>query len=201
MKFARLQKRLLFVLCLLLWIIGLGWGYQTLFAYETTPGVTGGVKSNWPAGTALKPVSGKATLIMFAHPYCPCTRASMQELSKLVMRLRKPVKLYVVFFKGTSFKEQGDLIKSAASIPGAQVVIDKDGLESKRFNATVSGQTLVYDPQGQILYNGGITVSRGSVGENAGSDKVVAVVNGKDDKFAKGLAYGCSLLNPVLKTN
>jgi hypothetical protein len=49
-----------------------------------------------------------------------------------------------------------------------QVVIDKDDVESQRFGARASGQTLLFDGQGKCLFSGGITAARGEVGDNAG---------------------------------
>ena len=51
---------------------------------------------------------------------------------------------------------QTDLWRSVSLIPGATRVLD-DGTEARLFGAATSGQTIVYDREGRLLFSGGIT--------------------------------------------
>ena len=82
---------------------------------------------------------------------------------------------------------------SAAAIPNVTVVRDDDGLEARRFGAATSGQSLLYDVNGRLLFSGGITGSRGHSGDNAGRTAMLALLQhappGRDSAFV----FGCSL--------
>jgi len=57
-------------------------GFLALAGYEATPGATSPPPLEWPASTAIPRASnGLATLLLFAHPKCPCTRATLKELA------------------------------------------------------------------------------------------------------------------------
>jgi hypothetical protein len=92
--------------------------------------------------------------------------------------------------------ERTGLWSDAAAIPGVTVVADDGGAELRRFGATTSGQTLLYSPEGRLLFAGGITESRGHGGDNAGRSAVTAIVLGAapaPDAPAHTPVYGCSL--------
>ena len=166
---------------LVLGIVGVVWlgvscgGLVILAMYADSPGPIPQAPSRWPSDTQISLGQRRDTLILFAHPHCPCTRASLGELEKIVARYQGSLTPWVVFFKPASSDdgwEQTDLWNTAAAIPGAHVVADTDGVEARRFNATTSGQTLLYNDQGKLLFEGGITLARGHAGDNAGRSAI-----------------------------
>lgn len=105
------------------------------------------------------------------------------------------VTAYVLFVKpsgSTENWEKTDLWQSAASIPGVSVVVD-DGAEAFRFHAMTSGQTALYDAEGQLLFSGGITASRGHSGDNAGRSAIVSLLNTGDAEQTVTSVFGCPL--------
>ena len=135
---------------------------------------------------------------MLAHPHCPCTRASIEELSKLMARVRSPVAAHVLFLKPAGFPGdwgQTDLRRSAASIPGVVVLEDDDGAEARRFRAATSSQVLLYDAGGRLLFSGGITGSRGHSGDNAGRSAVESFLNDGAAERAETFVFGCPLFD------
>jgi hypothetical protein len=74
-----------------------------------------------------------------------------------------------------------------------QLIIDKDDLESQRFGARTSGQTLLFDSQGKCLFSGGITAARGEVGANAGVDALRQCIADGQTALNKTPVFGCSL--------
>ena len=86
---------------------------------------------------------------MAAHPHCPCTRASIESLARIMTRCRGLVTAHVAFCKPAGFPgdwEQTDLWRSAAAIPDVEVFCDEEGREARRFGAATSGCVLLFSP-------------------------------------------------------
>ena len=165
-------------------------------AYDNTPGARADAPASWPAESALTRDPAAPTLVMLAHPRCDCTRASLGELAELLARVKVKPRTFVVFIKpgGTaSGWEQSGTWEQAKRIPGVTVVRDDDGAEARRFGVQTSGQTLLYDARGHLLYSGGTTGSRGKAGENAGRADLVALVDGARRPRATRPVFGCPL--------
>jgi len=66
-------------------------------------------------------------------------------------------------------------------------------VEARRFGVETSGQTLLYDAGGRLIFSGGITGSRGHAGDNAGEAALVALLtSGQADRRATSV-FGCPL--------
>jgi hypothetical protein len=133
---------------------------------------------------------------MFAHPHCPCTRASVGELAQIMAHALGKVNAYVLFVKPPNAPagwDDTELRASAAAIPGVTVVTDENGKEAARFGAETSGHTLVFDRSGTLVFSGGITVSRGHAGDNAGESAVIAVLSQQAIERTRTPVFGCSL--------
>jgi hypothetical protein len=89
--------------------------------------------------------------------------------------------------------EQTDLWRRAASIPGVQVLTDEGGAEARRLGAQTSGQAMLYDPGGALLFSGGITPSRGHEGDNAGADAIIALTTQRATGPHAAAVFGCPL--------
>ena len=173
-------------------------GGRILFNYENSPGKVGQVSSSWPANAAVELAKDRPTLVMLAHPQCPCTRASVSELAKLMARVQGKVQGYVLFYtprdSGADWQNT-DLRRSAAKIPGITVQADIDGAEAERFGAETSGHTFLFDPNGRLLFSGGITASRGHEGDNPGENAIVSLLNSRTVNRDRTFVFGCSLKN------
>jgi glyoxylase-like metal-dependent hydrolase (beta-lactamase superfamily II) len=136
---------------------------------------------------------------MVAHPHCPCTRASLAELERIIARCRGAVTAHVLFLKpGRSPQdwEKTGLWRTAAAIPDVRPVADVDGAEAVHFGARTSGHVLLYDPSGRLLFSGGITGSRGHQGDNPGRVAVIALIAGGRADPARTVVFGCPLFEP-----
>jgi hypothetical protein len=179
------------------WLLAAGTGFVWILNYQSTSGVAGTAPEHWPAGAQITLDSQHDTLVMFAHPQCPCTQASMEELNRLLARTEGKVAARVLFFKPSNFSGDwvhSDLWKSAAAIPGVVVCEDTNGMQARLFGAETSGDVLLYDTHGQLLFNGGITGSRGHAGENDGENTIIARLQGQTVSLKQTPVYGCSLL-------
>ena len=180
----------------MLWLACAVGGLFVVWAYENGPGVPGTAGADWPANTSLRRATDRPTLVLLAHPQCTCTRATLGELAEALARTRSLPRTYVVFLKPSSMPdgwEQTDLWKIAAALPNATVVADADGREAERFGAATSGQTLLYDARGSLLFSGGITGARAHAGDNAGRSAIVALLNRQPIHASTTSVFGCSL--------
>jgi hypothetical protein len=187
------------VLLLSVWVLLLGGGFWTLFVYSNTPGESAQAPQQYPADTRLDRDPNLPTLLIFGHPQCPCSKASVGELERLMPHLKGKVRTYVVFVKPKSQTEnwaKEDLWKKAQSIPDVRTVLDEGGVEAGRFGAKTSGQTFLYDKIGNLVFRGGITASRGHMGDNLGRDSILAFIETGKTTIATTSVFGCSLVNP-----
>lgn len=198
-----------------LWVLAGLWlmlASAALFAmadYGAEQGKSGDAPTQWPDGLQgmIQPDPARPTLVLLAHPLCPCTRASLWELESITNRLFGMVNLHVLFYQPdesasmqASMQEvwrASDLKNIAARLPGTQMHADVDGRIAKHFGAYTSGHVLLYSTDGQLQFTGGITPSRGHKGTNPGRAAVYSAILG--DKGIDPLApqlnpvFGCSL--------
>lgn len=190
----------------ILWFGLLGAGFGFLVVYQTTPGIMEQVLAEWPRESALARSPDRPTLVLFAHPHCPCTRASADSLSWIMEKAGGNVAAHVVLFKSPEFKTgwiDTNLYDTFKKIPGVTVHEDVGGKEIRTFRADISGETVLYGVDGKLLYGGGITAARGHAGDNEGRNAVVSLVKGNraNSHFP---VFGCSLLDtkttPIVNT-
>jgi hypothetical protein len=183
-----------------LWLGALAVGFVMLAEYGYSPGRIQQAPPRWPSASKIVPSQDRATLVLFAHPRCPCTRASLEELEKIVAHCQDKVACWVVFFKPGGFADdwdQTDLWSSAAAIPGVQVMHDIDGQQARLFHVATSGQALLYSDRGELLFSGGITFARGHAGDNAGRTAIESAVSGKSTGLQQTPVYGCPIAQPT----
>ncbi|MDT5271371.1 MAG: hypothetical protein QOH49_3557 [Acidobacteriota bacterium] len=191
-----IKNRLVLTAAGALWLLIIGSGVGLLWNYESTPGTAAATPDRWPADSRIEPAADRATLVMLAHPHCPCTRASINELARLMTQAQGRVTAYVLFVKPPDFSDawvQSELWESAAAIPDVTPVLDDDGVEAGRFHAATSGQTVLYDSAGNLLFSGGITSARGHEGDNAGRTAIVSLLTSDEAEERDTHVYGCPL--------
>jgi hypothetical protein len=180
-----------------LWLAALGTGFSFLWAYKSKPGqVSTQHPVEWPRGSSLVRDSARHTLVMFAHPRCPCTQASVSELARLMTELHGRMAAYVVVVKLQGLDEGWELAslgQRASVIPGVTVVRDPEGQEAARFGALTSGLALVYDSGGALEFAGGITASRGHEGDSFGKRRIVSLVTTGTADRRQSPVFGCAL--------
>jgi hypothetical protein len=181
------------------WGIAVMIGLSLLFDYQTTPGAIGSPPMRWPTSDRIIPAKNRLHLVMVAHAHCPCTRAGVEALARIMAHSQNRATASVIFPKPKGAPhdwEQTDLWRSAAAIPGVQVVCDEDGHLARRFGVKSSGHVLLYDDNGQRIFSGGITAGRGHHGDNAGLNHCISLINGETTVQSDTPVYGCSILDP-----
>jgi hypothetical protein len=191
--------------CAGLWSLALLVGFGYLQSYESTAGAVLASPRTLPADVTKSCPMGHHKLFMAAHPRCPCTRASVEELSKILARNSTPVDVHILFFKplGSDWAPT-DLWRQAIAIPGVQAIWDEDGIEAARLGALTSGHTLLFNPDGKLLFSGGVTSSRGHAGPSDGNRSLASWLTPGETGAIEAPVFGCPLTNlhsPCTKGN
>ena len=178
------------------WLCALAAGFGVLEHYASTPEVQGRAPERWLPASGVPRGADRWTLLIFIHPYCPCSRATLEELSQITARCGDRLEAHVLFVLPP--EEQADcqrqeLWRAAAAMPGVRLRLDLDGVEASRFGARTSGQGLLFDPEGTRRFAGGITISRGHAGANPGEDAIVSWVCHGRAEVAEAPTFGCAL--------
>lgn len=175
------------------WLGILAGGPGWFLRYQSVPQRLGAAPAAWPAAGVLRPAPGRSTLPLFLHPRCPCGRASLEEFSQLQARYGGKADLYVLLVRPPGAPEDrvpADLRPGTSVPPGVQVLIDEEGREAGRFGAETSGLVLLYNPEGRLSFQGGITAGRGHQGENRGLRAVADRPAGLEEAFASNDVFG-----------
>jgi len=183
-------------LLIAVWLVVVACGSGALLRYEKTPGENIHASTNWPAGSRVMHARDRPTLVLFAHPKCPCTRATLSELGLLVANVAGKVNVSVVFIAAPGAAHDWvdtDLWRSAQHIPGVHCLRDVDGIETLRFGAKTSGSSLLYSKNGTLLFRGGITDGRGHAGDNAGRAAIASLIRGEPAAVTTTPVFGCPL--------
>lgn len=136
---------------------------------------------------------------MFAHPQCPCSAASLEELKVVLTQAGERINSTVCFFEPEAASDWTEtrLVRAAKSVSGLNVVIDRDGAITEKFGAMTSGQVVLFDSRGQRVFSGGITGARGHAGWNRGRALVLAAAKGEICSPDQTAVFGCALHDPA----
>lgn len=182
------------------WLLCVATGFGLLLRYKNTAGpAPAGPPLARPRESGIPSPRGHATLLMFAHPHCPCTQASVSELARLMARYPGQLHARVLMVHPPGLAGRWDdtaLSERARAIPGVWLGQDVDGREAARFGARVSGFSLLYDAEARLVFAGGLTAMRGHEGDSAGLRQIAAAMDGRPLEMRDGPTFGCALHDP-----
>jgi hypothetical protein len=183
------------------WTFGLAVGVMAvvclhaLFAHAFLPSETRKTRRHWPAGSTLKRSAGRSHVVIFAHPGCPCTQATLTNLAELSERLSGRFDLSVVFVtRGLDprFVARAPVVHAAQQLRTALVTQD-DGRAAQSFGASVSGEVFAFDARGRSVFHGGLTAARGHVGDSDGLRQLEQALTGSSGSVVEAPVFGCRL--------
>jgi hypothetical protein len=181
---------------LAIWTLGVGFGLHKLMQYSYTPGRPAVAAPVWPANPWVAPALNHPTLLVFAHPRCPCSRATIGELARIMATYRSRVSVTVFFYAPSTEAadwDRTDLWRDASAIPGVRAAEDRDGAAARLFGAFTSGETLLFGTDGRLAFHGGITPARGHAGDSSGRDAILNLLAGRPAARASAPVFGCSI--------
>lgn len=180
------------------WVSVIALGMAWMIRFESSPGPPAHAPANWPARAGLAR-DGAYTLVMSAHPRCPCTRASLDELAIVMAASGNRMTARVLFFvpeDAPPGEWKTDLWHKAAAIPAVTPVMDRGGTLQRVFGAETSGSVAVYDAAGRLQFNGGLTAARGQRGDNPGRLSLISLIeSGEAARMTP--VFGCPLRTPA----
>ncbi|MBX3721736.1 MAG: hypothetical protein KF713_07855 [Turneriella sp.] len=190
-------KKIFLLMLLALWSLGTATGIYVLGRYEFTAGEAVNDISEWPESLTMPFVAGRMNLVVMAHPHCPCSKASLEELNNALAAV--PLQPYVrlVYYRPpgvTAAWSQSELVAESRRLSGIAVIFDEDGKIAETLGARTSFDVFLFNASRQIIFRGGITRGRGIYGANPGRRALEAALRG--ETAAKMYpVYGCPLRN------
>jgi len=193
-----MKRPLIVGLGLVLWIGALAWGLRTLWAFSAAPGPAAEAPPLWPEGTPLHRAPDRGALVLFLHPLCPCSRATLAELARALGSGAPADNVHVVFLQPEEPSEawrESATWEEAGRLPGALRHLDEGSRVARRFGARTSGQALYYDAAGRLRFQGGLTPARGHEGYSPGRATVEALLRGRPGPEGAPVTpvFGCQL--------
>jgi hypothetical protein len=180
------------------WIVATGLGFRELVRFENAPGEPVTAPIQWPPSIEIHRSQLRPTLVMILHPQCSCSHASVGELELIVAEAQGRADFHALFFKPAGVTKEwveNDLWRAAAAIPGVELHIDDEGKIARLFHASTSGSVVLYDRDGKLIFEGGITPSRSHSGDNAGRSAIVSLLLTGTAERGRTFVFGCSILD------
>lgn len=199
-RLARHGSRIALILAVVCWCLVIGTTWIALAVYHHRPGALDLPPGYWPSSSRLPRAVGQGSLVVFAHPRCPCTQATLVELQQLLAPFKSTIRTMVVFADPRSVGDDWAstaLVQDARRIPGVTVVIDQGQVETHKFAARTSGVALFYDRHGQLRFHGGLTPSRGHQGDSVGLAMLHRCLSGQINSIDRTMVFGCPLQDEI----
>ena len=190
-------------LIVVVWALALLGGMGFLWRYKSTPGTAPSPARVWPESAWLSCRKDRPTLVLFAHPECPCTTASLHALRELLPHYAGRVASYVAVLRPDVTPRgwsDAELRSELVSMPETSLLPDPEGREARLFGAATSGHVFLYGKDGQLLFSGGITGARGHEGENPGLTRLRGALDAElagepRADLARAPVFGCALFS------
>lgn len=178
---------------LVVWAIFIALGTIWITDYASRPNRS----ANAPAELQIQIDEKLPKLFVFLSPQCPCSRATLTELARLIEKNPRLFETQIYFYQPSDAPidwSENKLWQKAAEISGAKVKKINEA-ELKKFDARTSGQTLFYHADGRLLFSGGITQSRGHEGENIGIYSIESYLRNGRFTVSQTPVFGCILIS------
>jgi hypothetical protein len=179
-----------------LWSVLLFGGLALFSIDQSRQGTRGTIPARWPGASRIHRAAGQPTLLVFLHPNCPCSIATVHSLQRSLRALRPEARPKTVFVVRPAVRDDWrarQLLATAAETPNGSFFQDDGEKEIARFGADVSGHLLLYGPAGALLFDGGVTPERGQEAESMASDRFQQVLTGMPRSPVRTAVFGCGL--------
>lgn len=186
----------------LVWLVGIAIGSYFMFQHEYTPGAQEPAPQQLPAdlekqfGASEK----KLTLVMAVHPDCPCTSASIEQLDRFLALHEKDTRAIALFWTDRSGNPPSNSLENNSywqrlqKLDAVSLMKDPEGKTAESLGSLVSGTVTAYDAEGKLVFQGGLTATRGHAGPSPALDALNAILAGKPiPEISTTMSFGCSL--------
>ena len=176
-------------------------GFVLLQGYVTRPGDAGSPPVRWPEDNPFRRDGHRSTLLIFLHPLCPCSSASVEELGYVLSQCGERVSAHAVLLVPSHRPEEwrrSPIEQELAASSDVHIWVDKGGATARRFRVETSGHVVLYNSRGRLSYSGGITAARGHRGDNYGRAAVIDRILGAERYEPASPVFGCPLTAAAL---
>ena len=182
-----------------LWLFILVAGISAFAKFAYTPGETAHAPKLWPALTRLKAPNQLPKLLVFVHPKCGCSEATLRNLEKILPDLVNKVQIKIVMNDlGDPAMLQGSkAFAQASAFKNVDIVVDHGGYETAAFGVKTSGQAMLYDETGHLVFQGGLTPFRGHEGVSEGEISVVKWIQTREMVWKDTSVFGCAMKEKI----
>lgn len=179
------------------WILAVSVGMGAIVRYDSTPAAAHQVAPKWPLESAISFDGSRPNLVIAIHPECSCTRASLNELARMLPILGGHVRIVALLLG-----RNGNRYQEAIEEMNLEYFADPSGSEAARLGLTTSGEIAIYAADGNLLYSGGITGARAHEGDNPGEAAALAALGAINSiGIQKAPVFGCELSNNKSKVH
>lgn len=194
-----------FRIMLSIWMLLVTFGFTLVLRYQMKPGPLG-IPDSQVSGriNPSTPDSRSWKLTVFLHPECTCSRASLEELGRLQRELGAQMEISIYVSTQLSHEQtlQSTLYQKAIRNTNWTVTLDPEARIASAMKAYTSGACFLFHPDGQLVFAGGVTASRGHEGPAAGQQTIRNAVlsSNTTTPLAQSPVYGCGILdaNPTI---
>lgn len=191
-----------------LWRFSLLWGlivmgaFVAIAVYAKTPGREALPPPRW-GEFSPKLIDGHWRLVMAIHPQCPCSKASLVNLQRVLERHAATVTIDLYVYRPADTEpgwSDTPLVRLANQTPSLSLHDDVGSKAARAFGIRTSGGVVLYSPEGEVVFYGGVTPSRGHEGDCAGLSAIEDAIEGKPTAIDRFPVFGCPLLNDGAKS-
>ncbi|PQO47845.1 hypothetical protein [Blastopirellula marina] len=178
------------------WLLLIGAGFVALASYQNQAGESAEHQSAWEKSPLIQRDAAQCQLLVFLHPHCPCSSATLNELARIQATCQNRLAIQVVIYYPLGADAdwlQTPNVKLAQQIPNAQWTLDPDGNSARELGVRTSGHTILLSPRGDLIFSGGITSSRGHEGANLGRQAIERYVCLGEKTVDQTHVYGCPI--------
>jgi hypothetical protein len=196
--------RISLVLLAVAWTAASVLSWSLLLSHTYQPVVATGGINEWPSSLEPTDRDGRIRVILFAHPLCPCTRATIAELDEALGSRRTNVNTTIVFV--TAGLAEPDIydsptVAAARRLLNVTLRFEDNTAFASRIGATTSGELFVFDGAGKRVFHGGITAGRGHRGRSPGRERFEQALEGILVDHEESPLFGCRLPASVPPTS
>jgi len=131
--------------------------------YASVAGPNGRLVDTCPSAIDLTADARRPTPVIFLHPHCSCSCATLNELTRGLVMVREQPQIIVVVSHPADADGavwcEGSLWRACTTIGDVQRILDPGGALADAFGATTSGHCIVVGTTGRIGYAGGVTIA------------------------------------------
>ena len=184
------------VVAMVLWFCCVMAGWYALTRHSTAAGLPADAPSESQA-------SPEGHLLVFAHPKCPCTPATLRSLARLLPNAATSPKV-TVFVMVPASADQAVWARDAVTqisrvLPHSTILADPGGETAQRYGVRTSGQILYYTSAGVLAFEGGITPGRGHEGRSTTQHRLLDALATNTPADPPSPVFGCALHNRSVK--